>query len=76
MNYIIKQISPWNIVCWSAAEKFASQCKYLIDCFKKDSTGARIILKERGQKIAMSSVQPTVDRVYKIKIEPRTGNFF
>ena len=29
---------------------------------------ARIILKERGQKIAMSSVQPTVDRVYKIKL--------
>ena len=36
---------------------------------------ARIILKERGQKIAMTSVQPTVDRVYKIKIEPRIGNF-
>lgn len=36
---------------------------------------ARIILTERGQKIAMSSVQPTVDRVYKIKVEPRIGNF-
>lgn len=76
INSIIKQISPWNIICWTAAEKFASQCKYLIDCFKKDCTRARIILKERGQKIAMSSVQPTVARVYKIKIEPTIGNLF
>ena len=37
---------------------------------------ARIILTERGQKIAMSSVQPTVDRVYKIKIEHTNWKFF